>query len=201
MQCLPEVAERSGKGRLVAWHTTTTTEEHAVGRHLSTAIPTLPREHEESEIGIAITRPRFSAHKIPRLFSTGVWKAWKDGKRQFRQLPWRWRARSDQNKVPISLTNSKLQHPSSRWGGESKRARRVDLYTLPLAQHVGAVVMVSECSPLLLGLDVLSRSATANLLYVSESRSLSPRLPCLPRVLAFWQFLSQAGDLLVCGCR
>jgi hypothetical protein len=154
------------------------------------------------EIGIiAITRPRFSAHKIPRLFSTGVWKAWKDGKRQFRQLPWRWRARSDQNKVPISLTNSKLQHPSSRWGGESKRARRVDLYTLPLAQHVGAVVMVSECSPLLLGLDVLSRSATANLLYVSEGRSLSPRLPCLPRVLAFWQFLSQAGDLLVCGCR
>jgi hypothetical protein len=68
MQCLPEVVERSGKGRLVAWHTTTTsviavgspatTKDDMISTTslLSTAISTFPRELRE--IGIEELRDR-----------------------------------------------------------------------------------------------------------------------------------------------
>ena len=63
-----------------------------------------------------------------------------------------------------------------------------------------ALVMVSGRSPQLLGLDVLSLSATANLLYVFEDRSFRHGCHAATR-LGSLALLSQAGDLLVGGCK
>jgi hypothetical protein len=84
-------------------------------------------------------------------------------------------------------------------GGEEKgkRAHRVGLRTLSLARTRGRC-----CDGLVYCL--LSMSCLALLhpiCYMSLKAGVFATAAMLPRVLAFWQSLSQADDLLVGGCR
>jgi hypothetical protein len=128
MQCLPEVDERSGKGqpRRVAHNKTPTTSIHSsnVGRRrkvtrsrrhqsVNKQLQHLPREQEE--IGIEQLRER--AHLGTQdsnqgCFQRGVMESVEgEGKRQFRQLPWRWRTRGIRSVSPTA--NYSIHHRGS----------------------------------------------------------------------------------------